>query len=276
MLNRLFKSELHRFGYFYSIFLPVIFLPIFNFFIAYMYKRNFNQSLLSKESGGISFANYPILFLTEILPLILNIFIIIFSSYFFYKEKEDGYISFILLRNISKINFVFTKIIFFYLYIIFIISILFVTSYISSFLIFEVKQTIKVFNLNIILSLNQWFLLSFKYYIISFLSLIPLMSISIIIRTFIENNILANSLAILFLVINIAYNYIKNIYLYMQGFKDELSFEKYDYISITQFQNKGIMKFLTTNDISIILPITIISLFLFIISIVIYSKRGLT
>jgi ABC-type transport system involved in multi-copper enzyme maturation permease subunit len=273
VINILLKSELQRFYFFNKKFLILFSLLLFtiNFLIAYFYKIKY--SMIEKILPTFpSFSSYPILFLSEIQAVFLNFMFIIFTANFFYKELDSGFLKFLFLRPISKIQFFITKLIIFYFFLIYVYFVFFISSYVSGFLLLENVEKITFFSSDIEIGYMQWFRNTVIFYILSLITMVPFSLCLIIINYYIKNSFYSIMLTLFFLFLNIIYPFIKNKILYNFGYRNKEDFKMFDYFSLTQFQLSGIVEFINGKNIFYMSIFSVLLLIAFFISSKLYIK----
>lgn len=271
MLIRLVKSEWQRFIFNDKILISSFLLFSFNFIIAFYYSNKIN--LVDKNlSIYPSFLTFPILFLSEIQSTLFNFIIIVFTGYFFFKEYEYGYTKFIFLRPVKKNNFYTSKLIIFYLFLLYIYFVFFVSSYISGFLILEKVDKVKFFLIANEYGFLYWIKKTILFYIICFFSTIYFSSFLIFLNYFIKNSFYSVVFTLLYLFLNIIYPYLKNTFLYLIGIRNENVFKFFEYLSVTQIQQDGIIYFINSGDKIVIVYLFLLTIPVFFISSKLYLK----
>ena len=273
VMYKLLKSELQRFLFFKKNVLIyfTLTLIVFNFFVAYFYKIKY--LMIDKNLPNYpSFSSYPILFLSEIQTVILNFLVILFTASFFYKEFDSGYLKFIFLRPISKLQFFVSKLIIFNVFLIYVYFLFFLSSYCSGFLLLEDVEKVLFFASSLELDSIQWIKKTISFYILSLVTTLPFSLFLIIVNYYIKNSFYAIMISLFFLFLNIIYPFVKNNILFNFGYRNKEDFKMYDYFSITQIQLNGVVSFINGENMLVFLIFFCLILIVFFISSRLYIK----
>lgn len=259
---RLFLSEFERLIKRKSIWLAFLLIP----FVCYgaciqLLKLNDTQGISS--DALVSVYNFPVLSLQQFIPFLFNIFIIFVIALSVTAEYSSGEIRMVLIRPIKKENVFLCKLISIVLLVFLYLVVYLCCNYIVGYFMLNNIDKVMILDASNLLGVQESIIFTLKYYLTSFISLLPMIAVSYLIATLSKSVIVTLCTGIGFTLMSIMYStFIQIIAKVYEGNMDKLKL-----LSLTEIQQNGVGTLLLSND-SIGKYIVIVMLVYFIIFIV--------
>lgn len=265
----LYISELQRIYYKKSTLACFLSIPIL-LIASVKYYLSVNKVVSISNPMFTSFYNFPVAAMQEQLMLGLNLVVVFLIVLSVTQEFRNGSIRMVLIRSYKPTQVFLAKIVTIISAIFIYLVTYLVLSYIIGYLTLPKINEIAIFNWEPLLTGNQVFIYTLKYYSFAFLTLSTMAIVIFFIATISKSTIIASGVSLATLLLFIIYPFIIQIF-----FFDSENLKILQLISITQIQYEGIALSLGQNSIhlgfSLLVSLAYITVF-FIGNYVIYNR----
>lgn len=239
-MKLLFQNEWERLWSRKTSFLFLLFTPILVFITVIQSLQN-NKTLEKTDPQYSFWSNFPIMSLSEVFMLYFNIVAVLLVVISFTHEYRTGQLRMILQRSYSFSKVFFAKYIVVLLYLFLLLVFYFVCSLVIGLIVFEGAEEVYLFFQPEPVTPIKSMSYSVNYYLLSFLSLIAVVSTAILVGVVSRSSTSAFAATAAFFLVSMIYPVLLGI------FGEVIGYSQYVYFSLIEIQFSGVVQMLTSN-----------------------------
>ena len=258
---RLFICEFQRLIKRKSIWLAFLAVPLICYGLCIKLADVYSKEGIPSEAM-LSLHNFPVISLQQSIVFLFNIIIIFIIALSVTSEYSSGEIRMVLIRPIKKENVFICKflsvVVLVGLYLVFYL----ICSYVIGYFKLESIDKVMILDASNLLQSHDAVIFTLKYYLTSFVSLLPMISIAYLIATLSKSVIVTLCTGVGFTVVSMGYSTF--IQIFARAYESNM--DKIKLLSITEIEQNGVGKLLLGSN-EIIVFISSVILIYFIVSI---------